>query len=47
MSNPFPGIAPYVESQLTWRSLHTAFLTHLHDTIADGIPDRYDVDDRG
>jgi hypothetical protein len=45
--NPFPGIDPYVEGQLTWRSFHTAFLTHLHDAIAARIPDRYDVDIEG
>ena len=47
MPNPFPGIDPYVESQLTWRSFHTAFLTHLHDEIAARIPERYDVDIEG
>jgi hypothetical protein len=47
MPNPFPGIDPDVESQLTWRSFHTAFLTHLHDAIAARIPDRYDVDIEG
>ncbi len=47
MPNPFPGIDPYVEAQLVWRSFHTAFLTHLHDAIAARIPDRYDVDIEG
>lgn len=46
MANPFPGIDPLV-GQLTWRSFHTAFLTHLHDVIAACIPERYDVDIEG
>ena len=41
MPNPFPGIDPYVESQLTWQDFHTAFLTYLRDAINDRLPDRY------
>jgi hypothetical protein len=43
MANPFPGIDPYVESQLPWRDFHTRFLTYLGDTIGARLPDRYDV----
>jgi hypothetical protein len=41
MPNPFPGIDPYVESQLTWRDFHTRFLTYLGDAINDRLPERY------
>ena len=41
MPNPFPGIDPDVEGQLTWRDFHTAFLTYLRDAINDRLPDRY------
>jgi hypothetical protein len=43
MANPFPGIDPYVESQLPWRDFHTAFLTYMRDAINDCLPDRYDA----
>jgi hypothetical protein len=47
MTNPFPGIDPYVEDQASWRGFHATFLTYLRDTITAKLPDRYDVDIEG
>ena len=41
MPNPFPGIDPYVEGQLTWRDFHAPFLTYLRDSINRRLPPRY------
>ena len=41
MTNPFPGIDPFIEAQFDWQGFHTAFLTYMRDRLNDGLPDRY------
>jgi len=43
MTNPFPGIDPYVESQHYWQDFHTRFLTYTSDAINDQLPDHYEA----
>lgn len=41
MSNPFPGMNPYLESPKCWFNFHTQFLVHLSDAINTLLPEKY------
>lgn len=41
MPHVFPGIDPYVESQMYWRDFHVRFLTYCADALGQRLPDSY------
>jgi hypothetical protein len=43
MTNPFPGVDPYVEAQGLWRDFHATFLNYLREAIGDRLPDNYEA----
>ncbi len=43
MSNPFPGVDPYIEAQGLWPDFHSTFLNYLREAIGDGLPSDYEA----
>lgn len=43
MSNPFPGVNPYVESEDYWEDFHGTFVPALREGILDKLPAHYDA----
>jgi hypothetical protein len=43
MPGPFPGVDPYLEDQGYWEEFHTIFLTWTQGTLAERVPDAYEV----
>lgn len=43
MTNPFPGVDPYIEAQGHWPDFHARFITHLCDELGNRLPDRYEA----
>jgi hypothetical protein len=43
MTSPFPGVDPYLEDQGYWREFHSKFLNGIQDTLAERVPDAYEV----
>src|SRR5262245_19444895 len=43
MPSPFPGFDPFLEDQGYWRELHSAYLLWMQYTLADRLPDAYEV----
>lgn len=41
MPCPFPGMAPYLESNARWPGFHHAFLTYVRDAIQPALPPNY------
>jgi hypothetical protein len=41
MSNPFPGVDPWLESSPFWQGFHTSFLTYLRDELRPALPEGY------
>jgi len=48
MTNPFPGIDPFIEAQGFWPDFHARFIICLADILADKLPDHYEarIDER-
>jgi hypothetical protein len=43
MPSPFPGVDPFLEEQGYWKEFHTKFLNSIQDTLAERVPDTYEV----
>ncbi len=43
MPSPFPGMDPFIESQGFWPDFHATFINYLRESLADILPDRYEV----
>lgn len=43
MSSPFPGFDPFLEDQGYWREFHTTFLSVALFSLADRLPDAYEI----
>lgn len=43
MSNPFPGIHPFLESQGFWPDFHATFLNYLREAVSDRLPEDYEA----
>jgi hypothetical protein len=43
MTNPFPGVDPYLESQGIWPDFHARFITYWCDALVDLLPDNYEA----
>ena len=43
MPSPFPGMDPYIESQGLWPDFHVKLINYLQETLADLLPDVYEV----
>ncbi|HUY36623.1 MAG TPA: DUF4058 family protein [Pirellulales bacterium] len=41
MSNPFPGVDPYLEASGDWPDFHQRFITYCRDTLSDCLPRPY------
>ena len=44
MAHPFPGMNPWLESSVVWRSVHQRLITALADGLAPQLEPRYFVD---
>jgi hypothetical protein len=43
LSNPFPGVDPFIESQGLWPDFHASFITYLRDALTEALPDHYEA----
>ena len=43
MSNPFPGMNPYMEAVSSWSSVHNTLSVYLADALSERLPVRYAV----
>jgi hypothetical protein len=43
MPSPFPGVDPYLEDQGYWREFHSKYLNWVQDSLAERVPDAYEV----
>lgn len=43
MSNPFPGMNPYLEARSLWESVHHRLITYAADTLQESLGERYYV----
>jgi hypothetical protein len=43
MPSPFPGVDPYLEAQGYWPDFHATFLNYWRESIAEGLPDEYEI----
>lgn len=43
MTNPFPGVDPYLEESGLWRDFHQRFITVLADMLLPALPEGYDA----
>lgn len=41
MPSPFPGMDPYLENVLYWRSIHSSFITCLMGTLNESLPEPF------
>ena len=41
MPSPFPGMDPYLENVIFWRSVHTAFIAYITAALNDTLPDAF------
>lgn len=41
MSNPFPGMNPYLERRSLWEGVHHRLITYIADTLQEALGDRY------
>ncbi len=48
MTNPFPGMNPYLEDVSRWAGVHQRFITYLADALNEQLPENYiaDVEER-
>lgn len=43
MTNPFPGMNPYLEQRRLWESVHHRLITYIADTLQETVGERYYV----
>lgn len=43
MTNPFPGVNPYLEAQHRWSELHSKFVNVWQEQLLEDLPDGYDA----
>jgi hypothetical protein len=43
MTNPFPGVNPYIECEHYWDDFHSQFLVSLRESLLDVLPAQYDA----
>ncbi len=41
MTNPFPGMNPYLEDVARWTGVHHRFITYLADALNENLPENY------